>query len=227
MPTVGDDLTCSNGGESTLPPTTAPKTDDEKDLLHDLTQLYGHLDIAEDGHLRYFGAASYFNLPRRSQYEAAPKDDLKGPHDDEEEYHTIVSGLSIEVQTELLDHFWTWQNPWQYLVHKKVFCEDLRSGTYTKYCTPLLLQCILALSARYSDHEEVRASPDQPETAGNALADQAKAILHFELESPTTSTVAAIGLLALREMSVNKEALGWTYTGLPTTSKDRGHTSWD
>ncbi|KAL3470964.1 hypothetical protein BJX99DRAFT_238434 [Aspergillus californicus] len=61
-----------------------------------------------------------------------------------------------------------------------------------------------------------------PETAGNALAEQAKAILHFEMESPITSTVASLAILALQEMSVNKEPLGWTYIGLYTVSHSAG-----
>ena len=186
--------------------------DTERDLIHHLTQTYGHLDIAEDGYLRYFGAPSYFNLLRRPQYESkAEVDEI-----DEIKLHEqeISSGLSPDTQSHLLDLFWTWQNPWQYLVHKRLFCEALERRRYDDYCTPLLLQSILALSARYSDCVEVRDAPDQPHTAGNALGDQAKAILHFEIERPTTSTVVAVAILALREMSVNKEALGWTYMGM-------------
>lgn len=72
---------------------------------------------------------------------------------------------------------------------------------------------VLSLSARYSDRAELRESLNMPETAGNGLVEQAKAILYFEMESLTTSTVASLDLLALREMSVNKEALGWTDVG--------------
>ncbi|KAL5334411.1 fungal-specific transcription factor domain-containing protein [Aspergillus crustosus] len=191
--------------------TQSPET---SGLIDDLTQLYGHLDIAEDGHLRYFGAPSYFNLLRQSPYHARNPESSGNSSASSNEYHEISSGLSAGVQTELLDHFWTWQNPWQYLVHKRMFCEALEAGTYSTYCTPLLLQCILALAARYSDSIEVRDSPDQPETAGNALAEQAKAILHFEMESPTLSTVVSLAILALREMSINKESLGWIYVGM-------------
>ena len=191
--------------------TTSSETND---LIRDLTQLYGHLDIAEDGHLRYFGAPSYFNLLRRSQYHPSTAEIADDSTDSEDAYHEISSGLAVEVQSELLDHFWTWQNSWQYLVHKRIFCNAIEEGAYNTYCTPLLLQCVLALAARYSNRVEVQDSPDMPETAGNALAEQAKAILHFEMESPTTSTVASLAILALREMSFNKEALGWTYVGM-------------
>ncbi|GKZ97564.1 hypothetical protein AnigIFM59636_000951 [Aspergillus niger] len=200
------------GGEVTQP--TLVTSSETSDLIRDLTQLYGHLDIAEDGHLRYFGAPSYFNLLRRSQYYPRMTDSASDSSDSKDDYDEISSGLPANVQSELLAHFWKWQNPWQYLVHKRLFCNAIANGVYDTYCTPLLLQCVLALAARYSDRVEVRDSPDLPETAGDALAEQAKAILHFEMESPTTSTVASLAILALREMSVNKEALGWTYVGM-------------
>lgn len=186
--------------------------EDENDPVNSLTQLYGHLDVAEDGHLRYFGAPSYFNLLRRPQYQPDSPEHTSLV-DEPQDYGVINSGLPLELQNELLQLFWTFQNPWQYLVHKRIFCEALQKGKYTSYCTPLLLQSILALSARYSDRPELRESPEHYETAGDALADQAKGILHFELESPTLSTVTAMALLSLREMSVNKEALGWMLIG--------------
>lgn len=184
-------------------------SDEDDDLVADLTRLYGHLDIAEDGQLRYFGAPSYFNLLKRPQYQA-----IDSSLSSYQEYNLMESGLSSELQDHLLDLFWTWQNPWQYVIHKEVFCHAFARGAYTDYCTPLLLQTILALASRYSDRSELRDSTDQCSTAGNALAEQAKAMLLFEVERPTVATVAALLLLSLREMAVNKEALGWTYVGM-------------
>lgn len=187
----------------------------DEDLVHELAQMCGQLEIAEDGQLRYFGAPSYCVMISPSQYQRKGMDSLISAGIDLRDRIPIVSGLSAEVENELLDIFWTWQNPWQYLVHKRLFCEALEGGFHTEYLTPLMLQSVLALSARYSERVEVRDEPDQPSTAGNALAENAKAILRLEMECPTTSTVAAMAILALREMSVNKEALGWTYLGEP------------
>ena len=189
---TADNSSSSGATESESPEAQSTET---SDLIHDLTQMYGHLDIAEDGHLRYFGAPSYFNLLRRPQYLTKSADEAGDAADPESGYHEIHSGLPDDVTSELLVLFFTWQNPWQYLVHKRIFCTALREGIYNSYCTPLLLQCALALAARYSDRVELRDAPDMFDTAGNALAEQAKAILHFEIESPTTSTVAALGLL--------------------------------
>lgn len=155
---------------------------------------------------------------RHSQFEPATTSTSPIDSSDMIPYESATSdvislGISHELRDHLLDLYWKWQNPWQYLVHPKAFCEALQIGFYSDYLTPLMLNCVLALAARYSDRSETRTDPTDPATAGNALAEQAKALLQVELEHPTTSTVVSLAVLALREMSVNKEALGWTYIG--------------
>jgi Fungal specific transcription factor domain len=181
-----------------------------------LTDIYGRLDIAEDGHLRYFGASSYFNMLKRPQYDS----DTAGPHSPSSFGSTTFPlhsptrvDLPNEVQNHLLDLYWKWQNPWQYLVHKDAFCRALEQGHYDEYCTPLLLHSVLALAARYSDDTSLRTDPSDANTAGDALQRTAKIILQSEVEHPTVSTVVSLANLPLREMSTNKEALGWTYIG--------------
>lgn len=178
--------------------------------MDDLTEIAGQLDIAEDGHLRYFGAPSYFNLLHRNAYgsdQGAYGIDAASPHD------ILDIDLTQEAQTHLLDLYWKWQNPWQYLVHRTAFQRAVEQGTYDDYCTPLLLRCILALAARYCDHPDTRLDACNANTAGDLLAAQARDILSVEIEHPSTSTAAALAVLALREMSVNKESLGWIYIG--------------
>lgn len=121
--------------------------------------------------------------------------------------------LSDELQNHLLDLYWRWQNPWQYLVVKEAFLRDLYVDHTGRFSSPLLLSAILALAARYSDRLEVRIDPADANTAGDALAEQAKLLLLYESESPRITTVQAAAILSLRETATDKEALGWTYCG--------------
>ncbi|OAG41953.1 hypothetical protein AYO21_03688 [Fonsecaea monophora] len=185
----------------------------ERGPLDELTETAGQLDIAEDGHLRFFGAPSYFNLLKSAPYlttRSTEQDDL----DLTMQPNTIDVDLSYELQTHLLNLFWRWQNPWQYLIHRQAFCRAFESRLYNEYCTPLLLRCVLALASRYCDHPGPRLDARDANTAGDLLAAQAKDILSVEIEHPSTSTTAALAILALREMSVNKETLGWIYIGM-------------
>ncbi|KIX92443.1 uncharacterized protein Z520_11918, partial [Fonsecaea multimorphosa CBS 102226] len=190
-----------------------PRPATERDPVDELTETTGQLDVAEDGHLRFFGAPSYFNLLRSAPYMTTGsirQDDL----DLTMQPNTIDIDLSHELQIHLLDLYWKWQNSWQYLIHRGAFCRAFECGLYNEYCTPLLLRCVLALASRYCDHPGPRLDPSDANTAGDLLVAQAKDILSIEIEHPSTSTVAALAVLALREMSVNKETLGWIYIGM-------------
>lgn len=127
-------------------------------------------------------------------------------------------GLRVEVSDELRDHllelFWGWQNTWQYIVVKQPFLDDLLVNHTGQYATPLLLSAVLALASRYSDRVELRSDPLDPNTAGNALAEQAKMILFYESQAPKVTTIQATALLCLREIATDKEALGWLYCGM-------------
>jgi hypothetical protein len=121
---------------------------------------------------------------------------------------------SDELRDYLLALFWRWQNSWQYIVPRELFVRDLYVNGSGRYCTPLLLAAILAFSSRYSTRPELRGDPDDPNTAGEAFAAQAKTMLHYEYDAPTTSTVQAAALLGLYWASVDNEGLGFMYIGM-------------
>ncbi|KAL4780339.1 fungal-specific transcription factor domain-containing protein [Aspergillus varians] len=189
-----------------------------RDPIEELTQRAGRLNIGEDGQLRYFGAQSNYHL-------------LHGPIYNEtnqpvQNFQTIglatagLLGTAVEASKDLQDHllelYWRWQNPWLYMIHKASFMQDYNNGGMGTFCSPLLLSAIFALASRYSDRVEVRSDPADPHSAGNKFAEQAKILLLYECEAPTTTTVQAASLLSLRWMSENKESLGWLYIGMGT-----------
>ncbi|CRG88784.1 Nitrogen assimilation transcription factor nirA [Talaromyces islandicus] len=179
--------------------------------INDLVDLVGGLSLGEGDQLRYFGSRSNLSLVQQ------PLDRKYNPprqSSSQTDSGIEIDGLSLDTRNALLQIFWEWQNPWQYLVHKKAFMDSLNSGSNDGYCTPLLLYSILALAARYSDRVDVRSDPGDTSTAGDAYVDRAKALLHQEVEAPRVSTVIAAALIALKEMSVDKEPAGWTYIGI-------------
>ena len=72
----------------------------------------------------------------------------------------------------------------------------------------------MALASRFSDRAEFRTRPEDPNTAGELFATQAKTMLHFEYEAPTTSTVQAAALLGLYWAAIDRESLGFMYIGM-------------
>lgn len=188
-----------------------PQKPKSEDPLDDLVDLYGALSFAEGQELRYYDSRSNLGLVHQ-QLNTSHVPIFQMPS--KISYHRANSFVvTPDVQEHLLELYWKWQNPWQYLIHEERFRRDLEQGSSHGYCTPLLLYSMLAIASRYSDRQEIRTNPDDPSTAGDAIAEHAKLLLFEELEAPAVSTVIAAVLLSLKEMSVNKEPVGWTYMG--------------
>jgi hypothetical protein len=195
---------------------TGVSDDGRGPIFEDVADLVGRLNLGDDGELRYFGSPSNFTLLH------GPKNGARIPisSDAIDEALSAPQALHREgyippnLQSHLLDLFWTWQNTWQYVVHKRAFMSEFDAGTRGRYCTPLLLLAILSLSSRYSDWPEARTDPQDANTAGEAFANQAKELLFHEIETPTVPTVQAAVLLSLREYAVNAETSAWVYIGM-------------
>lgn len=102
---------------------------------------------------------------------------------------------SQELQDHLVCLYFEWEQPWCQLVDENIFCKSWKNNG--RYCSPLLLNCIFALGSRYSDRTEVRSSPDDPNTAGQRFLETAEVLLHFDLKSPSITTVQSLGMLAV------------------------------
>ncbi|OHF01744.1 nitrogen assimilation transcription factor nit-4 [Colletotrichum orchidophilum] len=189
--------------------------------LSDLTGLVGRLNVTDDGQLHYFGSQSSYNLVREPARDSTC--DPREPSLKMQRQGLLAAAqlgkmvtVPDELQAHLLELYWRWQNPWNYVIHKSAFLRSYRGEDDGKYCSPLLLCSIFAIAARYSDRPELRTVPDDPSTAGDAFGEHAKILLLYESEAPTITTVQAACLLALRIMSDGKEALGWLYSGNAT-----------
>lgn len=191
--------------------------DDEQNPLSELTGLVGRLNVTDDGQLHYFGSQSSYNLVREPVRESGPQEpSLRMQRQGLAAAAQLGKSVSIsdDLQDHLLELYWRWQNPWNYVIHKSAFLKSFRGEDDGKYCSPLLLCSIFAMAARYSDRQELWSRPDDPSTAGDALCEYAKVLLLYESEAPTITTVQAACILALRIMSGGKEALGWLYSGM-------------
>ncbi|KAJ4214389.1 hypothetical protein NW759_010407 [Fusarium solani] len=188
----------------------------QTESVDDLADALGCFTIGDAGELRFFGTSSNFDL--------MPSTSLKVASSVQARHRGIEAAQQLptffEPTDELRDHllglFWKWQNSWQYIVPRESFIVDLYVEKSGRFCTPLLLNAILALSSRYSPRPELRTDPEDANTAGHIFADQAKTMLHYESEAPTTSTVQATALLGLFWASIDNEGLGFMYIGMAT-----------
>lgn len=204
-------------GNNQLATSEVPVAPAKTTSIDEVTDTLGSFNIGDGGEICYFGSRSNLNLLRspvlnkptpfemqRRGYEAARK-------------QIGLVSVSDELDTHLLELFWTWQNAWHRIVAKGPFLRDRAASngsSFGQYHSPALVSAIFALASRYSNRPEVRSDHSDPQTGGDAFAAQAKIMLLYECETPTTTTVQAIALLSLRESALDKESLGWMYCGM-------------
>lgn len=107
------------------------------------------------------------------------------------------SGLVIseELKSELMNLYFTWQNPWLFVVDESLYRESLKTGG--RYWSPLLENCILALGSRFTDSTEVRTDPNDTNSAGQFFFDRAEIYLSYELKYPSITTIQSLFLLSM------------------------------
>ena len=109
------------------------------------------------------------------------------------------------------------------IVSKSLFYRDffrgkppVESSRRTTYCTPLLVNAMLALGCHFTSNPKARAEPSDPATAGDHFFQEAKRLIvsNDEYEKPKLTTVQALALISVREAGCGREANGWVYSGM-------------
>lgn len=83
----------------------------------------------------------------------------------------------------------------------------------SKYCSPLLVNAILALACHYSTHPAARLDPADLSTTGDHFFREAKMLLQEEEDNPSLTVVQALGIMSLREAGKGRDSSGWMYAG--------------
>ena len=151
--------------------------------------------------------------------------------DELEEYTTsresIASWTEVTSDPRLVLHltnmYFTWHYTFFTTLSKTLFWRDFEQGKpsrdtkhKTEYCTPLLVNAILALGCHFTSWPAARADPDDSATAGDHFFKEAKRLIleNDEHEKPRLATVQALALMSVREAGCGREARGWVYSGM-------------
>ena len=119
--------------------------------------------------------------------------------------------------------YFTWHYTYFTTLSKTLFYRDFLLGRppdntrrKTHYCTPLLVNAMLALGCHFTSHRDAREDPDDSATAGDHFFKEAKRLImeNDEHEKPRLTTVQALALMSVREAGCAREAKGWVYSGM-------------
>ncbi|SPO07213.1 uncharacterized protein DNG_09907 [Cephalotrichum gorgonifer] len=153
------------------------------------------LNFDRDGEARYFGSTSgRLDLTPSDATDGNPMfKHNPGPPHLYQELPGDEPHIAEELESHLIDLYFTWEQPWCQVVNERLFRESRK--VKGRYFSPLLLNCILAAGSRYSDRPEVRSDPDDSNTAGRTFLEAAEVLFHFDIKRPTITTLQSLAIL--------------------------------
>ncbi|ORY08948.1 fungal-specific transcription factor domain-domain-containing protein [Clohesyomyces aquaticus] len=190
----------------TLPPSTSSAG---LSLEGELSLLLGKPATTQTGESRHYGHTSSLGLvPEDENYTCSRITPVPEEHKNGT-WSTVTQ--DIYFVNRLLELYFLWSHPFYVVFSHEAFYQDFRSGRH-KYCSPLLVNAILAYACHFSDESQARVDPDDPRTAGDHFFAEARRLL-FENEEPSLTTTQALCVMALREPSAGRDSSGFMYMG--------------
>lgn len=202
--------------------------DDETDLTavqgeNELARKMGELRF-ENGSVRFIGGTSHLIYHDSNQHNLEPEI-RSGQHiigDD-----PVISWSSVTADVSLVTHlinmYFNYHYAYFTAVSKKLFFEDFLKGNAavstrnsTVYCSPLLVNAMLALGCHFTDMPGAYGTPGDSRTKGDHFFAEAKRLIldDDEFARPRLVTVQALALMSVREAGCGREAKGWVYSGM-------------
>ncbi|KAM4060992.1 fungal specific transcription factor [Hirsutella rhossiliensis] len=124
---------------------------------------------------------------------------------------TKITG-DINLVQHLLALYFCWEYPTFASLSKEHFLLDFQAGRH-RYCSPILINALLALGCRFSTHPMTRANPDDPYTSGDHFFKESQRLLNQETDHHSLTTIQALGIMSIREASCGRDSESWYYAG--------------
>ena len=177
----------------------------------------------DNGNVSYVGGTS--NLI----YLGSSSDDENGAADEyQQQENALTSWTNATTDPELVVHllnlYFCWHYAYFTCLSKSLFYRDFLLGKppsnapkrKQEYCTPLLVNAMLALGCHFTSWPNAREDPLNSATAGDHFFREAKRLIleNDEHENPSLPNVQALALMSVREAGCGREARGWVYSGM-------------
>ena len=133
-----------------------------------------------------------------------------GSNQEDEPWTTVTS--DIEVVKHLLALYFCWEYPIFASLSKEHFLEDFRQGN-PRYCSPLLVNSLLALACRWSDRSSARSDLEQSVPTGDDFFAEALKLFEAEEDHRELTTIQALGIMSIREASCGRVSEGIYFSG--------------
>ncbi|KAI8722620.1 Zn(2)-C6 fungal-type domain-containing protein [Fusarium sp. LHS14.1] len=118
----------------------------------------------------------------------------------------------ITLVQHLLALYFCWEYPTFASLSKEHFLQDFQDGRY-RYCSPILMNALLALGCRFSTQPMSRANPNDPYTSGDHFFKESLRLFAQETDHHSLTTIQALGIMSIREASCGRDSESWYYAG--------------
>ncbi|EEA24192.1 hypothetical protein TMatcc_007265 [Talaromyces marneffei ATCC 18224] len=120
-----------------------------------------------------------------------------------------------ELVSHLISLWFTWNNPYYNFVHRETFIRDMQAGKLDcKYCSPLLVNAILAEASALSDYVEVFGTPNDAATRGEMFLNEARRLMATMDDFSTLPTIQGLAVLSVAMAVIGKDRSGSMYLGM-------------
>lgn len=175
------------------------------------------LDADLSEHIGTPGTSFHASTPHRST--ESSRSPIGGRRKDSQSQDASMeragSWFRVPQDSDLVEHlmnlYFAWSHPHYVLFSKDHFLKDMSKGR-TEYCSPLLVNAILALACTFSDRPAARTDPSRPETAGDHFFKEAMYLLSRADEACLT-TIQALAVMSIREAAAGREHHGYRLSG--------------
>ncbi|KAI1261031.1 fungal-specific transcription factor domain-containing protein [Xylariaceae sp. FL1019] len=189
----------------------------------DLARKMGELRL-ENGAIRFIGGTSHL-----IHWDVLGPPDISRKDVDMDAMDTnpITSWTNVtkdpEAITHLLNMYFTWHYPYFTTLTRSLFYRDFLKGRRpvsssrtTAYCSPLLVNAMLALGCHFTDVTSAYGTAGDSWSKGDHFFGEAKRLIidNDDYENPRITTVQALALMSVREAGCGREAKGWVYSGM-------------
>ncbi|KAI0010783.1 fungal-specific transcription factor domain-containing protein [Xylariaceae sp. FL0662B] len=143
-------------------------------------------------------------------------DQILAPLDTSEMKVSAQTWTNVTTDNALVQHllalYFCWEYPTFASLSKEHFMRDFRQGRH-RYCSPMLINAMLALGCRFSTQPNTRANPADPRTSGDHFFKESLRLFYRESNHHTLTTIQALGIMSIREASCGRDSESWYYAG--------------
>ncbi|KAF5697412.1 nitrogen assimilation transcription factor nirA [Fusarium mundagurra] len=123
---------------------------------------------------------------------------------------TVTNDINLVLH--LLALYFCWEYPIFAPLSKKHFLQDFRDGRH-RYCSPLLVNALLALGCRFSTNLITRVNSEDPQSAGDHFFKESQRLFDQETDNHSLTTIQALGIMSIREASCGRSSESRYYAG--------------